>query len=709
MDCGPTCLRMVAHHYGKTYPLQTLREHTHSTRDGASLLGISEAAKAIGMNAVAVRLPFNKLEHIPLPCIAHWKKHHFIVIYKVKKQKIYIADPAYGLITYSKKEFLRGWQKQEQEGYLLLLEPTPTFYQEKEQTPTTVVNLKYLASYLNLHKANLFWVLLTMLLATLLQFLLPFLTQAVVDTGIENRDLNFVYLVLLGQFGLYIGQTIATFIRSRILLHIGTRINITIISDFLTKLMKLPLSFFDTKVIGDILQRIQDHYRIESFVTTVILSMLMAVVQTIAFSAALIAQSNQIFVIFTIGSFLYLLWVIIFMKKRREIDYKRFDQLANHQGTLIQLIHGMPELKLNNAEEKKRWEWQRIQEKLYEINIGNLVLDQYQQGGSAFINQFKNILIAFLAARAVILGQMTLGEMMAIQLIVGQLSTPIMQSINFIRMAQDARISMERLGEVHNLPEEDSGTAKLTHWPTDQSLYVRHLQFQYEGPFSPYVFEDISLDIPIGKVTAVVGPSGSGKTTLMKLLLKFYEPTAGNIYLGPTNLFQFDTKQWRQQCGVVMQDGYLFADTIANNIALSDEEVNEDKLLQAMSIANIQEFVAGLPLGYETKIGPDGHQLSRGQRQRILIARAIYKDPNYLFFDEATNALDATNERQIMDNLEELFQGRTVIVIAHRLSTVKKADQIVVLDKGRILEQGTHQELIMQAGAYHQLVQDQLS
>jgi ATP-binding cassette subfamily B protein len=608
MDCGPACLRMIAQYHGKSYTLQTLREKSYVTREGVSLLSLNEAAETIGMRTLSVRMPYEKLDEIPLPCIAHWKNNHFVVIHKFRKNKVYVADPAHGLLTYSKKEFLKGWRKKEKgdEGILLLLEPTPQFYLEEDESRQSIVSARFLLSYLSRHKRALAYVVFLMGAGTLLQFAFPFLTQAVVDVGIANQNLNFVYAILIAQFTLYVGQTISGFIRSRLLMRVSTRINISIISDFLAKLMRLPLSFFDTKMIGDLLQRINDHYRIESFITTTALNMLFSVVTLLALSVALIWQSRPIFIVFVIGSLLYMTWILFFMKRRRELDYKRFDQLSDNQSTLIQLIRGMPEIKLNSAEKQKRWQWQQIQEALFEVNFDSLVLGQYQRGGGEFINQLKNIMVVFLAARSVILGEITLGNMMAIQLIVGQLSGPVAQLLGFVQAAQDARISLERLGEIHDRDDEEVDKTRITRLPQQNTLTVRNLAFQYEGPHAPYVFKNLTLQIPGGKVTAVVGPSGSGKTTLLKLLLKFYEPTDGQIMLGDTRLSQLDNKLWRQQCGVVMQDGYLFSDTIARNIALSDDEVDYDKLLHAAQVANVDEFIETLPLGYETNIGQDG-------------------------------------------------------------------------------------------------------
>jgi len=417
----------------------------------------------------------------------------------------------------------------------------------------------------------------------------------------------------------------------------------------------------------------------------------------------------KIFVVFLFGSILYALWVIIFMKKRKELDYKRFAQMADNQSNVIQLITGMQEIKLNNCEKQKRWEWERIQARLFKVSVKSLALNQYQQAGSMFINELKNIIISFMAAAAVIHGEMTLGMMMAVQYIIGQLNSPIAQLIGFMQSAQDAKISLERLSEIHEKEDEEKlEDPKLNLLPAKKNIVIEKLSFQYEGPHSEMVLNNIELKIPEKKITAIVGSSGSGKTTLIKLLLGFYAPIKGEITIGDTGLENFSQRMWRSTCGVVMQDGYIFSDTIAKNIAVSEEIVDKEKLLNAVKAANIQDFIETLPLSYNTKIGQDGHGLSQGQKQRILIARAVYKNPEFIFLDEATNALDANNERVIMDNLNEFFKGRTVVVVAHRLSTVKNADQIVVLEKGKIVESGNHQELTKKRGAYYELVKNQL-
>jgi len=713
MDCGPTSLCMIAKHYGKTYTQQTLRDRSFITREGVSMLGTSDAAESIGMRTMGVRLTFEKLaEEAVLPCIAHWKQNHFIVVYKIKNNTIYVADPAHGLVKYTKEEFLAGWastrKDDEDQGLCLLMEPTPDFYKAKDEN-LNKSSFKFLFSYLRPYKKFLVQLMLGMGLGSMLQLIFPFLTQAIVDFGINNQDIDFITLILVAQLALFVGRSSVDFIRSWILLHVSTRINISLISDFLIKLMKLPIGFFDTKMIGDIMQRIGDHRRIESFLTSSTLNILFSMFNLVIFGIVLAIYDMRIFLIFIIGSVLYVIWIYLFMKKRRELDFKRFAQLSDNQSNLFQIITGMQEIKLNNCEKQKRWEWERIQAKLFRVNIKSLSLSQYQQIGSVFINQTKNIFITFYAAKGVITGDMTLGMMLAVQYIIGQLNSPIEQLISFMHTTQDAKISLERLGEIHEKKdEEDPDEEKVAILPTTRNINVSDVSFQYEGPHSEFVLKDVYLQIPERKVTAIVGVSGSGKTTLVKLLLGFYPPTKGEIKIGDINISNISNRLWRQKVGAVMQDGYIFSDTIAKNIAVRDEVIDKEQLLNSARIANIQEFVDSLPLGYNTKIGQEGHGLSQGQKQRILIARAAYTNPDYLFFDEATNALDANNERTIMENLEIFFKGRTVVVVAHRLSTVKNADQIVVLEKGKIVEKGTHRELTKLRGAYYNLVKNQL-
>ena len=710
MDCGPTCLQMAAKHFGRVYSLPFLRDRCYLTREGVSLLSISKAAESLGLRTLAARIPFDKLaEEAPLPCIAHWRQNHFIIIYHMKKNKVYVADPAHGRITYTKQEFLKNWAVKDEEGVVLFLETTPDFFRHEEDDPPSKTGFKFLFSYLFSYKKFLVQLLIGMILASLLGLIFPFLTQALVDFGINNQDIGFVYTILLAQLMLFLSRTSVEFIRSWILLHLGTRINISIISDFLIKLMRLPLSFFDTKHLGDLLQRIGDHKRIETFLTSQTLNVLFSMINLVVFGMVLAFYSMEIFAVFIIGSTLSFLWIFLFLHKRRDLDYKRFNQMADNQTNLVQLITGMPEIKLNNCERQKRWEWEHIQAKLFKVNLKGMALSQYQQAGSLGINQFKDIVISFLAAKEVIEGNMTLGMMMAVSYITGQMSSPVEQLLNFIQNAQDAKLSLERMGEIHGKEDEEKPEApKLAVFSGKKDIRIDSLDFHYEGPHSEKVLDKITMTIPHKKTTALVGTSGSGKTTLLKLLLKFYEPSKGEIRLGDINLANFSSDFWRRNCGVVMQDGFLFNDTMARNIGLGEDSINYDRLMTSVKIANIQEFIESLPLAYNTKIGSDGHGLSQGQKQRILIARAVYKDPQYLFFDEATSSLDANNERTIMENLDRFFEGRTVVVVAHRLSTVKHADQIIVLEKGAIVETGDHKSLTAKRGHYYNLVKNQL-
>ena len=720
MDCGATCIRIVAKYFGRNISLSKIRQLTETTREGASLKNIASAAEKIGFRSLGVKVTFDKLDkEAPLPCIVHWNQQHFVVVYKIKKDKVFISDPAHGLLEYTKKNFIKSWignnaDENTKEGIALLLEPTPKLNQpEADDNIEARQGFSFLFQYLFRYKKFLVQLVIGLVAGSLLQLIFPFLTQSVVDVGIQNQDINFIYLILAAQLFLFIGRTSIELIRGWILLHLSTRINISLISDFFIKLMNLPIAFFDSKMTGDIMQRINDHQRIENLLTTTSLNVLFSMFNLVIFGGVLAWYSLQIFTIFVIGSIFYFVWVMLFLKKRKDLDYQQFTQMSGEQSKVMELINGMQEIKLFNAELQKRWGWEHIQARLFKVEVKSLALEQTQSIGSNFINEIKNILITIFSAKLVIDGQLTLGMMLSISYIIGQLNSPIQQLIGFIHSAQDAKIALERLSEIHNKEDEDSPDSspkggELSNLELNGvDLTLKSVHFRYVGG-QEEVIKGVDLTIPVNKTTAIVGASGSGKTTLMKMLLKFYEPNKGEINIGHHPLSNTAHSAWREQCGVVMQDGYIFNDTIANNIAIGQEVIDKDRLKKAAEVAKIEEYIAALPLGYNTKIGMEGVGMSGGQKQRLFIARAVYKNPNFIFFDEATSSLDANTEKIIMQNLNQFFKERTAVVIAHRLSTVKNADQIVVLDKGKIIERGTHETLTALKGNYYNLVKNQL-
>lgn len=718
MDCGPSCLRMIAKYYGRNYALQTLRERSYITRQGVSMLGISDAAESIGFRTQGVKIDVDQLRNeVTLPCILHWNGNHFVVCYdvvKCRKQYVFkISDPSKGRYELNESEFKHCWISTKEDhrecGTALLLEPTPDFYEYEDDKEKQTKNLVYFLHYLFPYKSQLLQLAIGMLLGSVFALVLPFLTQAIVDQGIGNANLSLVTLILVAQLVVTITQTGVGFLQSWITLHMNARISITLISDFLMKLMKLPLSFFDAKNIGDIMQRIGDHSRIQSFMTGTTLSSIFSFFNFFIFAFILAYYNLSILCVFLVGNAFHLLWILLFLHYRRKLDNARFSQSSINQSNMIQLITGMQEIKLNNCEKQQRWKWESIQVRLFNISIRGTALGQYQQAGSIFFGQITSLLISYLSAKAVIDGNITLGMMMSISYIIGQLSGPISQVINISQSLQDAKISLERLNEIHNRKDEEQNIeGKIDMIPDSGDIRMENLCFSYDGAERNYVLEGLNLRIPRRKVTAIVGASGSGKTTVIKLLLGFYLPVKGDIKIGRVSLQDINPHLWRQNTGAVIQDGFIFSDTIARNIALDEETIDKGRLLNAVQTANIKDFIESLPLKYNSKIGMEGNGISQGQKQRLLIARAVYKNPDFLFFDEATNALDANNERIILDKLYDFYRGKTVVIVAHRLSTVQNADNIIVLEKGRLVEEGTHQELTKKKGAYYTLVENQL-
>ena len=722
MDCGPTCIRMVAKYYECEVSIEKLRVLSETTKEGTNLMSLSEAAEKIGFRTLAVKINFNQLkEDVLLPCIVHWKSNHFVVVYKISQNKVVIADPGCGLITFTVDEFIKLWigknaDEKTEEGIVLVLEPTNLLFENKETASTenyfSKFNSGFLKNYLTPYKKNIYQLFLGLIAGSVLQLLFPFLTQSIVDIGIQNRDLNFIYIILFAQLFLFIGRVSLDFIRTWILLFLGARMNISIVSDFFSKLMKLPISYFDIKMTGDVFQRISDHQRIEEFFNSTSLNILFSFINLLIFSTVLFFYNSTIALTFLFLSIINVVWVSAFMKKRNVLDYQKFNQLAQSQNKVIEIISGMQEIKLNNAEKEQRWEWEYLQAIMYKTKIKAAKIEQFQNIGASCINEFKNIVITIIAANLVIKGELTLGMLLSISYIIGQLNIPLTQLVSFFQSAQNAKISFDRLAEIHTREEEtDRDDLVKNNYKnesdTSNNIQIKDVSFRYPG-VKDYVISNISLTIPENKITAIVGASGSGKTTLMKIILKFYSPQSGEISCGNININHIPHAQWRKHCGVVLQDGFIFSDSIAYNITIGNEKIDTHKLRKAVSIANIGDFIDSLPLKYNTKIGADGIGLSGGQKQRVLIARAIYKDPSIIFFDEATSSLDASNENTVMKNLHAYLKGKTAVIIAHRLSTVKNADQIIVLDKGKVVETGNHESLIEKRGVYFNLVKDQI-
>lgn len=712
MQCGIASLAMICEYYGKKYSIDFLSNFCFATTEGVPLLGISDAAKKIGFETIAVRIDIEQIRQVPFPCILHWNQTHFVVLYKIKKNIFFISDPSKGLVTYSINEFKKRWVSTQLEnkgqGIALLFKPTSEFGKLEEKTQERH-SFRFLFGYIKQYRKFFTQIILGLLLSCVLQLILPFLTQSIVDIGISHKDINFIWLILLGELMIVFGRTATDFIRRWLLLHISMRINISLISDFFIKLLKLPMSFFDTKLMGDLLQRMGDHNRVQTFLTTQTLNVMFTILSFIVFGIVLFLYDKLIFFVFLLGSIAYGLWIAAFLKKRKVLDYELFEQQAKNQNKTYEFITSMQEIKLQDCEQRHRWEWENVQADLFVVQMKSLKLQQAQEAGSVFINELKNIFITILAATAVINGQMTLGMMLAVQYIIGQLNSPVEQLMSFIYSLQDVKISLDRINEIHLSKNEENKDNQVSVFEKeDKSIAIENIDFKYDPHALKKTLEEVSFTIPVGKVTAIVGASGSGKTTLIKLILGYYPVLCGQISIAGNNINNYNLKWWRQHCGVVMQDGVIFSESIARNIAVDDSEIDILRLETSAKIANIHDYIMKLPLKYNTQIGRDGVGLSQGQKQRILIARAVYKDPDYIFLDEATNALDAKNERAIVENLSEFYNGRTVIVVAHRLSTVKNANQIVVIDSGKVVEIGNHASLIEKRGVYFNLVKNQL-
>ena len=717
MMCGITCLQMVCKHFGREVSLRTLSKLCVATSEGVSMLGVNEAANKLGLRTMCARTDFDTLSKATLPCVLHWNQNHFVVLYKVRKGRIfYVADPGKGLVKYNLEEFGKHWvstaSQGEEKGIAMFLEPTLEFYSHKvdnEEEDGSPRSFQFLFGYIKQYRKYFGQIVLGLLVGSLLQLILPFLTQSIVDVGIKNQNIGFIWLILLGQLMLTISRTAIDFIRRWLLLHISLRINISLVSDFFIKLLKLPMSFFDTKLMGDLMQRMGDHSRVNSFLTQQTLSIVFSLFTFVVFSIVLLSYNWLVFAIFMLGSLLYGGWLALFLRRRKVLDYELFEQQAINNNKTYEFITSMQEIKLQDCEQRRRWEWEDVQADLFGVQMKSLKLQQTQEAGSIFINELKNIVITVVAATAVIHGQLTLGMMLAVQYIIGQLNSPVEQLMSFFYSVQDVKISLERINEIHRMDDEN-GKQGLETSVTDETkgIDMENINFKYDPHALKTIIDDVSLTIPKGKVTAIVGASGSGKTTLIKLMLGYYPVLGGQINIGGTDVNTLNKKWWRRQCGVVMQDGVIFSESIARNIAVDDKEIDKQRLQTAAEIACIHNYVMGLPLKYNTKIGRDGVGLSQGQKQRILIARAVYKNPDYIFLDEATNSLDANNERMIVEHLDEFYKGKTVVIVAHRLSTVKNADQIVVLDKGKVVETGNHEALTAKRGAYYNLVKNQL-
>ena len=710
-DCGPACLKIIAKHFGKFYSLQSLRDKCGITKEGVSLLDLSTGAESIGLRTLAIKCTIDDVVNsVPFPAIIFWKDSHFVVVYHANKKYIWVSDPAKGRIKYTHEEFKKGWyQKGAKQGVWLAIEPTAEFNDSKAEREQRKNTFSSILKYFTPYQRNFTLIFIIMLLVTALQGMLPFISKAVIDVGIKTSDVNFINMVLIGNISILLSVMIFNVIRDWILMHITARVNIALISDYLIKLMKLPVTFFENKLLGDILQRAQDHERIRSFIMNNSLSLIFSILTFVVFSIILLIYNAIIFYIFISGSFLYAGWVLLFLNIRKKMDWEYFELLSKNQSYWVETVSSIQDIKIYNYEKHRRWKWEEIQARLYHVNKRVLAITNAQNLGAQFIESIKNMGIVFFCATAVIKGEITFGVMISTQFIIGMLNGPLVQFINFIVSAQYAKISFLRINEIKQLEDEEEllSVGSTTILPENKSLILDNVNFQYTVN-SPLVLHNIYLHIPENKVTAIVGGSGCGKSTLLKLLVRLYKPSYGDIKMDKMNVNAINLRQWRSMCGVVMQDGKIFSDTILNNIVLDDEHIDYEQLRKVCRIAQIEDEINAMPKGFETNIGENGRGLSGGQKQRLLIARALYRNPQYLFLDEATNALDTINEKKIVEALNNAFLQRTVIVVAHRLSTIRNADQIVVLDKGYIVEVGNHDSLMERKGHYFQMIASQM-
>ena len=710
-DCGPASLKIIAKHFGKFYSLQFMRDRCGITKEGVSLLDLSTGAESIGLRTLAIKCTTNDVVNsIPFPAILFWKNSHFVVVYHSDKKHIWVSDPAKGRIKYSHEEFKQGWyQKGEKRGVLLAVEPTAEFKDSKAEREQKKNSFSSILKYFFPYKHNFGLIFIIMLVVTALQGMLPFISKAVIDVGIKTSDVKFIHMVLIGNISILLSIMIFNVLRDWILLHITARVNIALISDYLIKLMKLPVTFFENKLMGDILQRAQDHERIRSFIMNNSLALIFSTFTFVIFAIILLIYNAVIFYIFLAGSILYVCWVLLFLSIRKKLDWEYFELLSRNQSYWVETVSAIQDIKVYNYEKYRRWKWEEIQARLYHVNKRVLAITNAQNLGAQFIESIKNMGIVFFCAMAVIKGDITFGVMISTQFIIGMLNGPLVQFINFVVGAQYAKISFLRINEIRQLEDEEEllSIGNTSILPEKKTISLENVHFQYTQN-SPLVLRNIYLQIPEDKITAIVGGSGSGKSTLLKLLVRLYKPSYGEIKMDTMNVNAINLRQWRNLCGVVMQDGKMFSDTILNNIVLDADRIDYDWLREVCRIAQIEDEINAMPKGFETIVGETGRGLSGGQKQRLLIARALYKNPKFLFLDEATNALDSINERKIVDALNNAFQQRTVVVIAHRLSTIRNADQIVVLDKGFIVEAGNHKTLMEKKGHYFELVSSQM-